>query len=384
MWNLRHPLRFQEATIMTASLHDKLISIIDEEGPIPLDQFMALALTDPDHGYYSTQTAIGKDGDFITAPEISQMFGELCGLWGIDQIINQGLTEDAAWLELGPGRGTLMSDVIRVLSSALPAKDDLWTVHLVEVHPTLKKIQRDKLDNITDLYHHTDLSNLPEKPLLFLANEFFDALPIRQFIARQGQWYERLVSHENHSLKITTSTKPADETISGNIHPSCDYEILEYCPSQQNIIKTISDHINTYGGAALIIDYGKDNAVGDSLQAVRDHKPVYIFDEPGQCDLSAWVDFSAIKDTATNAGAKVFGPQTQGDFLKQLGLYQRAEQLALGAEPDERRKIAAAVDRLSSPAQMGGAFKVMAILPASHPAKKPQDIAGFEPIDKTR
>jgi len=369
---------------MTASLHDKIIKIIDEEGPIPLDRFMALALTDPDHGYYSTKTAIGKDGDFITAPEISQMFGELCGLWGIDQIISQGLIEEAAWLELGPGRGTLMSDVIRVLSSALPTKVDPWTVHLIEVHPALKKIQRDKLENITDLHHHTDLSNLPKKPLVFLANEFFDALPIRQFIARQGQWFERLVSHKDRSLMFITSANPADKSISGSIHPSFDYEILEYCPALQDITKLISDHINTFGGAALIIDYGKDNAVGDSLQAVRNHKPVYIFDEPGQCDLSAWIDFSTIRGAATNAGAKVFGPQTQGDFLKQLGLYQRAEQLALGSEPDERRKIAAAVDRLSSPAQMGGAFKVMAILPASHPAKKPQDIAGFEPIDKTR
>ena len=158
--------------------------------------------------------------------------------------------------------------------------------------------------------------------------------------------------------------------------------MLEYSPRLSYFINKISEHINAFGGAALIIDYGKDNAIGDTLQAVKNHKPVDILENPGECDLSAWVDFSAIKQTANAAGTTIFGSKPQGEFLKQLGLFQRAEQLGTGATAEERRKIVAAVDRLTSPAQMGNVFKVMAILPRSFSEISPQDIPGFANNDE--
>ena len=163
--------------------------------------------------------------------------------------------------------------------------------------------------------------------------------------------------------------------------PRNDNEVLEYSPKLSDFVSKISEHINEFGGAALIIDYGKESAIGDTLQAVRDHKPVDILENPGECDLSA-CDFSAIKQTANAAGTTIFGSKPQGEFLKQLGLFQRAEQLGTGATAEERRKIVAAVDRLTSPAQMGNVFKVMAILPRSFSEISPQDIPGFANNDE--
>ncbi len=360
---------------MITELHHILVKSIQDNGPLSVDQFMKEALAHPEFGYYKTSTAIGRDGDFITAPEISQIFGELCGLWGLDQMFSQEISQHAGWAELGPGRGTLMADIIRVIKAATPNDERTWPVHLVDIHKGLKQQQREKLSTHTDLKHHDNLLNLPPIPMIFIANEFFDALPIRQFISQASAWYERKICVDNNRLKLFTTTKM--ETSLNLPHPAQDGLIAEYAPDLPNIICTISNHINTFGGGALIIDYGKDNAIGDSLQAVNSHKPVDIFHDPGQTDLSAWVDFSAIQAAAASCGAKTFGPQHQGDFLKQLGLYQRAEQLAVTANSEERRKIVAAVDRLSSPAQMGSVFKVMALLPSTHAAASPNELAGF-------
>ena len=362
---------------MTTQLQKLIIAKIQNDGPLRLDEFMSIALTHPEYGYYKTQTAIGQEGDFITAPEISQMFGELCGLWGIDQMISQDIINNAAWAELGPGRGTLMKDIIRVSATALPNKKGKWSVHLVEINETLKTIQHSNLSNISNLHHYNDLNELPKIPLIFMANEFFDALPIRQFISKNGEWFERLVTFENGEL--TLSINSSSEKTLPMKEPHADDLIFEYAPDLPYVVSAICEHINVHGGAALIIDYGKDNAIGDSLQAVQQHQPVDILHDLGKSDLSAWVDFNAIKNIAITKGAKVVGPQHQGDFLKQLGLYQRAEQLALGANAEERRKIVAAVDRLSSPAQMGSVFKVMAILPKSHKANTGEEVAGFYP-----
>ena len=360
---------------MTTPLNDILVGYIGRNGPMSFYQFMSFALTHPEHGYYKTRNAVGSQGDFITAPEISQIFGELCGVWGLDQITNQNITNDAGWAELGPGRGTLMSDIIRVCSSALPEKPSKWPIHLLDINDALIKEQKAKLSKFADLQHHVDISSFPKIPLLLVANEFFDALPIRQWTAFEGHWFERQVHLENGALALTTSNLPEIEL--DLPAPMMNEQVAEYAPELPAIVNFITNHINVYGGAALIIDYGKDNALGDSVQAVKGHKPVDVLESPGLCDLSAWVDFNAIKTAASEVGAKVFGPQNQGEFLKQLGLYQRAEQLALGASPEERRKIVAAVDRLSSPAQMGSVFKVMAILPSSYPKGQANDIAGF-------
>ncbi len=365
---------------MTTPLSPILERMIAEQGSLSLHEFMQIALTHPEHGYYKNRTAIGGEGDFITAPEISQMFGELCGLWGFDQMINQQINQHAGWVELGPGRGTLMADIIRVASMAGPENNRKWPVHLVEIHPEFVVEQRAKLNAHTDLHHHQDLSSLPPIPLIFIANEFFDALPIRQFVSKNANWYERNVITDGNGLMLSTSSTP--ETQLALPTPNEDGIIAEYATDLHPLVGQMATHINTYGGAALIIDYGKSNAVGDSLQAVNNHQPVDIFHDPGQTDLSAWVNFKAIRDAALDQGAKVFGPRSQGDFLRQLGLYQRAEQLALSASKEERRNIAAAVDRLSAPAQMGNVFKVMALLPAAHPITSPEQLAGFAPPTK--
>ena len=365
---------------MKNTVSNLLMNKIKAKGPISIEEYMEVALTHPEFGYYRSQKAIGKDGDFITAPEISQMFGELCGLWGLDQIINQNIINHADWVEFGPGRGTFMSDIIRACSAAMPTKDEFWSAHLFEVHEGLIKQQQQKLSKVVHLEHFNDLNDLPHKPLLFVANEFFDALPVRQFVSKGAYWYERYVTIKNDTFSFISCASPTENF--NFPKPTNDNEVLEYSPRLSYFINKISEHINAFGGAALIIDYGKDNAIGDTLQAVKNHKPVEVLEEPGECDLSAWVDFSAIKQAANTAGATVCGPQPQGEFLKQLGLFQRAEQLGTGATVEERRKIAAAVDRLTSPAQMGSVFKVMAILPHSLSDISPHNIPGFANTDE--
>lgn len=346
---------------MTSPLLPLINAAIASNGPMTMAEYMQMALTHPEHGYYITETPFGVDGDFITAPEISQMFGELVGLWCFEQLRLQDNLAAAALMELGPGRGTLMSDIIRTVTPIAPEAP--WPIHLLEVSPELQRQQKEALEG-HDVTHHADLTTLPPQPLVFIANEFFDALPIRQFERTPGGWQERGVMATGDGLALTTmplTTLPLP--LASPLPEAAAGTIAEMAPQLPQLITTMARHINAHGGAAIIIDYGKDNPMGDSLQAVRDHQPVDILATPGQADLSAWVDFSAIRAAAETAGARVVGPTGQGEFLKALGLYHRAEQLSAGAEPEVRRAIAAAVDRLSSPAQMGEVFKVMAILP---------------------
>ena len=349
-------------------------------GAMTMDRFMAFALCHPEHGYYMSGESFGVKGDFITAPEISQIFGELIGLWAFDQMQQQNILDQAGLFELGPGRGTLMADAIRAI---LPFSDKpSLPVHMLEISPALK-LQQSKALSQNQVSHHDDLENLPPKPLIFIANEFFDALPIRQFIKQDDGWHERVVVTKGDELTLTSIETTSIETSNSKMLASINSadvqsgQVVEIAPSLPDITRKICRHINQYGGAALFIDYGKSNAIGDSLQAVRDHRPVDILDTPGQADLSAWVDFSAITNTAieTDSNAVVLGPTHQGSFLKALGLYQRAEQLSAAAPPQKRRMIAAAVDRLSSPQQMGHLFQVMAILPP----QSPRLAAGFAP-----
>ena len=358
---------------MTTPLMTVMKEEIKAAGFMRLDRYMHLALGHPQHGYYMSGQSFGVKGDFITAPEISQMFGELMGLWSFDQMQRQDILPQAGFFELGPGRGTLMADAARAITPFMKqatAADHHPPIHMLEISPALKEQQQKALAPLA-ITHHAQMENLPPIPLIFIANEFFDALPIRQFIRSPEGWQERVITLEKDQLKLATIALDDVTLETLNQSDAPQGSIYECAPALPAIVTTISRHINQYGGAALIIDYGKSNAMGDSLQAVRDHKPVDILDTPGAADLSAWVDFSAIKAAAGDATVR--GPTNQGDFLKSLGLYQRAEQLSTGADPTKRRMIAAAVDRLSSPAQMGQVFQVMALLPQS----QPQECAGF-------
>lgn len=346
---------------MTTPLQHRLISMINDQGPMGLDRFMGLCLADPEHGYYRNADPLGAAGDFTTAPEISQMFGELISLWLYDDALKQDIADDAVLVELGPGRGTLMADALRCLERIAPGKN--WPVHLMEISPGLKQAQHKSLASCANATVDwiDGLEALPPKPLLIIANEFFDALPIRQFRSQNGQWHERKIGLDHGELALTVDPAPAGID---HLPPATDEgTVAEIAPDLPAMITTLSSHLNQYGGAMLVIDYGKSSPLGDSLQAVQKHHPVDILHEPGSTDLSAWVDFSAIATHARNSNAAAYGPVEQGLFLKSIGLYARAEQLAAGADAETRRQIAAAVDRLSSPAQMGTAFKVMAIRP---------------------
>ena len=364
-------------------LSGRLIAEIDRSGPIRLSRFMSIALSDSEQGYYQTRDPFGEQGDFTTAPEISGLFGEMCGLFLAHMAEIAGL-DNPHIIELGPGRGSLMADMQHVWKRLAPALTAA-PVHLVETSPHLRRLQTDHLPDAR-LVFHDNLDQLPSTPLFGVANEFFDALPIDQAIWRgtdattdrqhgqQGTWYHRLVGLVDGHLAFVDgpALTAADHDLWGLIEPeqppagSGDGSIIEYCPPAASIATQLAHHIAAYGGACLIIDYGRDGQTGDSLQAVADHRPVDVFHQPGAADLSHWVDFSAIGQAVRDAGARLIGPVTQGAFLKEIGIIERAETAGLTADADRRRAIYAAVDRLVSAHHMGTAFKVALLVPTGN------------------
>ena len=348
---------------MTA-LRDYIDEIISADGFISLHDYMDIALYHPTLGYYRRDQVIGADGDFITAPEISQMFGELTGLWLAHQCQSQQLESKTALVELGPGRGTLMADMQHVWEQLMP---DLAAcpVHLIETSPYLRKLQRQALPSAA-ISWHDDVSALPAAPLYGIANEFFDALPVAHAICRKGVWRHRLVTASPDLAFVEGAPLTAAELdmwhLDG-ISPPPDGTIAEFCAMGEDVMRGLAAHIASNGGAILIIDYGKSDNIGDTVQAVAAHKPVDLFYQPGQADISHWVDFDALEQCAIAAGARLIGPIEQGMFLMQIGLKARAEQAAAHAEPEMRRMLLAAYDRLVSPVQMGSAFKVALLVP---------------------
>ena len=367
-------------------ISSRLIAEIDRSGPIRLSRFMSTALSDGNQGYYQTRDPFGKQGDFTTAPEISGLFGEMCGLFLAHMAEIAGL-DNPNIIELGPGRGSLMADMRHVWKRLAPALA-LAPVHLIETSPHLRRLLTDRLPDAR-LAFHDNLDQLPSKPLFGVANEFFDALPIGQAIwritnvtsdkqrGRQGTWYHRLVGIADGRLAFVdgpalTATDHDKWGLTEPVQPQAvragtsDGSIIEYCPLAASIAAQLAHLIATYGGACLIIDYGRDGPTGDSLQAVADHRPVDVFHHPGAADLSHWVDFSAIKQAVKATGARLIGPVTQGAFLKEIGIIERAETAGLAADANGRRAIYAAVDRMVSAQHMGTAFKVALLAPSGN------------------
>lgn len=331
---------------------------IRDGGPMDLAEYMQTCLLHPQHGYYSTRDPFGQAGDFTTAPEISQMFGELLGLALAQAWIDQGRPAFVL-AEPGPGRGTLMADMLRAIR-AVPGMAEAARVHLIEASPHLRAVQREKLGQVTWLDHVDDL---PQAPLFMVANEFFDALPIRQFHFREGRWSERVVGLDGDAL--TFGLVPASLP-----HEGREGDILEFCPAAQPITEAIASRITRHGGAAIFVDYGGWNGRGDTFQALRNHKPDDPLAHPGQADLTAHVDFAPLAAAAVRAGAVVSRPQTQGNLLTMLGIHARAEKLAprdAGAH--------SALHRLTDPAEMGTLFKALAMW---HPDAPP--VPGFQPL----
>ena len=346
---------------MNNPLRSLITAQLTASGFMTLYDYMHLALYHAQHGYYQQEAVIGRAGDFITAPEISQMFGELLGLWCAHQAQAQGLINKAILVELGAGRGTLMADALRAWNTLdLP----LPQVHIIETSPHFKSQQKTSLaDFPTQIHWHESPKTLPEKPLFMVANEFFDALPIQQYRHQDGTWQIRgiaLDAEKNWQLDWRKAeTNPLFDSPKFTALPA--KQILTHAPDYTNFLTPIAQRIARYGGAGIIIDYGKMDGYGDSLQAVKHHQAVELLAHSGTADLTSWVDFAHLKTIAETCGCIAAPPIPQGQFLRALGIMTRTEQLAQGKTATTRRDLLAAVDRLVNPAQMGQVFKVMTI-----------------------
>jgi NADH dehydrogenase [ubiquinone] 1 alpha subcomplex assembly factor 7 len=329
---------------------DAIAAAIVVNGPIPVAHFMAAA----NRHYYATRDPLGVAGDFTTAPEISQMFGELVGLWLADLWQRAG-RPDVAYIELGPGRGTLAADALRAMRSAGLSPP----VHFVETSASLRERQ---LQRVPNAVFHDGVESLPgDLPLLIVANEFFDALPVRQLIHAANGWRERHVAWISPLFVPVASGPRLDEILPETLREAPIGSIIETSPASAAIARQIGHRLATQGGAALIVDYGYEGpAVGDTLQAVRAHEYANPFEEPGERDLTAHVDFATLAQAARAEGARSSGPISQGEWLRKMGIAARAERLA-AASPERRDETAAAVERLTGADQMGVLFKVLAL-----------------------
>ena len=344
------------------TLEDELKARIQDTGPLTIADYMAECLLHPCHGYYTTQDPLGRAGDFITAPEISQMFGELLGLFLAQCWIDQRSPSTIRLVELGPGRGTLMADILRA-TKAVPGFHQAADLHLVEASPTLRAKQRDTIAH--PLTHHDDLNGVPDGPLFLVANEFFDALPIRQFQRDKKGWRERLIGLNDGTLSLGLSDPTAPAFLNQHTDDTKLGDIVEISVPSQTIASHIGKRIANQGGIALIIDYGDWRSLGDTFQAIRAHEKVSPFDTPGSADLTAHVDFEALATAASPAAHTRLTPQ--GVFLERLGITPRAQALANSLSGEALENHVAAHHRLTHPDQMGTLFKAMAIYPSDSP-----------------
>ncbi len=336
----------------------RLRDLIRLEGPIGVDRYMAICLGDPQHGYYTTRDPFGAAGDFVTAPEISQMFGELIGLWAAEVWLQMGSPAPVVMVELGPGRGTLMADALRA-ARALPAFRQALSVHLVETSPVLRQAQGRALADADPTWHDAT-GTLPDGPIIVIANEFLDALPIRQFVRKDGAWRERLVGLDPDG-RLAFGLAPDPEPLAG---AAPEGTVREVPVAALPIVRDIARRIAATGGAALFIDYGHDGAgYGDTLQALRAHGFADPLARPGSQDLTVHVDFAILREAARAEACAYQGTVSQGEWLLRLGLGQRAAALSARADPGQAARIAAAFDRLTAggATAMGRLFKVGAI-----------------------
>lgn len=357
----------------------ELKEAIEASGPLTVEQYMALCLGHPRHGYYMTRDPLGIAGDFVTAPEISQMFGELIGLWSAEVWRLMGEPGIVNLVELGPGRGTLMADALRA-ARAMPDFHAAINVHFVETSPVLRKLQTSTLAKTGfDINWHDTVETLPEGPTIVIANEFFDALPIRQYVRTEGHWHERLVGLDSAG-ELTFGLTPAPESALNRDAP--DGVLMEFPAAAIITMRKLAEHIARNNGALLVIDYGYlRTGYGETLQAVRNHTFTGLLKEPGEADITAHVDFSAMTEAARRAGATVQGPASQSDYLLRLGIRERAAALSRHATPEQADAVAAALERLTDTgrAGMGQLFKVIAATHASLPL-----LPGFDTLHKAR
>ena len=343
---------------MTA-LFDYIADQIRNNGPMRIDEYMALCLLHPTHGYYTTRDPLGRAGDFITAPEISQMFGEIIGVCLAQTWIDQGAPSRFTLAELGPGRGSLMADILRA-TARVPGFTEAADIALVEASPPLRDIQRDTLKDHAPVWHDS-AETLPDQPLYLVANEFFDALPIRQFVRNGTGWRERHVGLQDGALHFGLGPALPQPALADRLEDTQDGDLIEDCTQLAPFLAPVATRIATHGGAALIIDYGDWRSQGDTLQALRDHATSDPLTDPGQSDLTAHVDFEKIAQAAAPALHSRVTPQ--GVFLERLGITQRAQNLAKTLGGAALESHVAAHRRLTHPSEMGNLFKVIGLYP---------------------
>ncbi len=341
---------------LSAPLMAHLRALIGAAGPLTVAHYMEEALFHPRFGYYASRDPLGARGDFVTAPEISQAFGELVGLWCADYWQRLGAPDPVALVELGPGRGTMLGDALRA-ARIVPGFCAAARLHLVERSPALRAVQERTLAAASPAWHD-DIDGVPRGPMLLVANEFLDALPVRQFVQRAGAWRERRVGlGPDGALRFV-----AGEATAGIAFDAPDGAIREIRPGADELARKIARRLEDSGGAGLFVDYGYfPAACGDTLQAVRRHRAHDVLLEPGAADLTAQVDFAAFAAAASAAGACVWGPVPQGAFLGSLGLEARAERLIAHADSDQALLIRSGCRRLVDPAEMGTLFKALAV-----------------------
>jgi SAM-dependent MidA family methyltransferase len=335
-------------------------------GPMPLRQFMTLCLSHPEHGYYMTRDPIGHTGDFITAPEVSQVFGELIGLWAAGVWHLMGSPENVRLVELGPGRGTMMLDALRA-AKVVPAFRSALVVHMVEISPELQRRQQLALEGIdVPVLWHPTFEEVPEGPLIVLANEFFDALPVHQAVKQINGWYERVVEIDrdgSFTFGIANDVIPLfEQLLPPHVREAPIGSLYEW--RTDHLPLALGQRVVHQGGAALVIDYGHAKSdVGETLQAVGGHAFAHPLVAPGTVDLTAHVDFQALAIAVESMGARVHGPIDQGQFLRSLGIEKRAAALKSVLTGDKAQEIDAAVARLTGSDRnaMGRLFKAMAI-----------------------
>lgn len=354
-----------QSTLLAVRLKERMA----RDGPISVETYVEACLTDKDAGYYPSRQPIGADGDFITAPEVSQVFGELLGLWAIAVWQSMGTPSPITIAELGPGRGTLMADAIRTWRK-VPDFQKSARVVLVETSPVLREVQQIALSGAeTDISWCERFDAVPEGPLIVLANEFIDALPVRQFVWRAPAWRERCVSIGARGgfafcegKTVLEAGAPDADKMREMMRDMPDGAILEIRPAADAHVAAFGARALAAPFAGLIIDYGhEETALGDTLQAVSQHAFADPLKAPGEVDLTAHVDFAALKDTSRAHGLVVYGPKPQGALLLTLGLEARRDRLCENAGEDQRQDIVSGTNRLVDPSAMGLLFKALAV-----------------------
>lgn len=347
-----------ENTLLERIITERIL----RQGPLTVAEYMTLALAHPGHGYYMKKDPFGRTGDFITAPEISQMFGEMIAVWFTDIWLQSGKPDTVNLVELGPGRGTLAADILRTMST-WPDLKGAVTAHLVEISPALQAKQKETLQGQRVVWHES-IDSLPDGFCLVVANEFFDALPIHQFEKRNGRWQEKCIGYDEKEMALHFVLQPSDIELERFMPEAFlnapEGSIFEISPASLTVADTLARRIAGQGGAAIFFDYGHSKpGLGDTLQAVSHHSYADPLKRAGQCDITAHVDFATLGVVASQH-VNVHGPVTQGTFLADLGIAARAEKLCSRATPERRAHIMAAMQRLIAPQGMGELFKVMA------------------------